>query len=169
MSYCSADPTFTHVFSVIAVSPARQLQCHAYLARRQRIVRGNTTIGSTQNNYILSGCRRKGKQIIKLNDELNEIGAEDPIDKVVKDSSSDNEQNPWFKHGNRNLFPRYINQTKDISKEEFNCTKCDFQSNKKVILRNHMNLKHTKDALNKEKSTKCRNCKEIFQSKVNLK
>ena len=42
MSYCSADPTFTHVFSVIAVSPARQLQCHAYLARRQRIVRGNT-------------------------------------------------------------------------------------------------------------------------------
>ena len=38
ISYCSADATFTHVFAFIAVNRAECLQCHAFLARKQKIV-----------------------------------------------------------------------------------------------------------------------------------
>ncbi len=38
ISYCSADATFTHVFAFLAVNRAECLQCHAFLARKQKIV-----------------------------------------------------------------------------------------------------------------------------------
>ena len=38
ISYCSADATFTHVFAFLAVNRAESLQCHAFLARKQKIV-----------------------------------------------------------------------------------------------------------------------------------
>jgi len=70
ISYCSADATFTHVFAFLAVNRAECLQCHAFLARKQKIAQTATLTIAQAFNLAFD----KWKQAQSRREENSEDG-----------------------------------------------------------------------------------------------
>jgi len=62
ISYCSADSTFTHVFSFIAVNKQELLECHAFLAKKQKIAQAATLTIAQAFNLAFNKWKEQSKE-----------------------------------------------------------------------------------------------------------
>ena len=110
------------------------------------------------------------KEMLKLEEQLEEHGEEDPfiMKNGFKRTSPQAKPSPVKskmsnKDTSSNSWKENRKQMVGNKAQEFNCLECDYQGTKQEELSKHIRTKHTSQV-----SMKCRNCEKQFDSKPSL-